>query len=102
MVNEFSDKRVGSAVQDCPLRKQQSAPPHWIELELLGEDDMPIAHAAYEVRVPDGSVAKGFLDDTGFIRIPKVAGEGACQVLFPELDAEAWSAIDAVDARDAD
>lgn len=100
MTAEFSDKRVGTAVQECPLRKQQAAPAHWIELELLGEDDAPIPHAAYEVRMPDGSVAKGFLDDTGFIRIPKVAGEGTCQVLFPELDAKAWSTIDAVDARD--
>ncbi|RFP19563.1 MULTISPECIES: hypothetical protein [unclassified Duganella] len=99
MANEFSDKRVGSAVQECPLQKQPAAPTHWIELELLGDDDSPIPHAAYEVRMPDGSVAKGFLDDTGFIRIQKIAGEGACLVLFPELDAEAWSTIDVVDAR---
>lgn len=99
MADEFTDKRVGSAVQACPLQQEQAAHVHWIELELLGEDDSPIPHAAYELRMPDGSVAKGFLDETGFIRIPRIAGTGTCQVLFPELDAQAWSRIDAVDAR---
>src|ERR1700735_3252462 len=42
----FGSTPVGALVTDCPLRKKGQ---HWIEVELLGEDDEGIPYAAYEV-----------------------------------------------------
>ena len=43
----------------------------------------------YQIELPDGSVAKGTLDQDGFARVDGI-DPGTCKVTFPELDKEAW------------
>ena len=63
--------------------------PNWIELELVDEQDKPVAGEKYEVTLPDGRVAKGTLDQNGFARIDGI-DPGDCKVVFPNLDKETW------------
>lgn len=75
-------------VKPCPLNSVKKL--HWIEIELIGEDDQPVPWERYEVTLPDGTIASGFLDRTGKARVEQVAAAGNCQVTFPDLDAAAW------------
>ncbi|MGD9341404.1 MAG: hypothetical protein PVG76_10755 [Chromatiales bacterium] len=61
----------------------------WIEIELIDEEDQPVAGERYQIELPDGSVAKGTLDQDGFARVDGI-DPGTCKVTFPELDKEAW------------
>ena len=61
----------------------------WIEIELIDEEDQPVPGERYQIELPDGSVAKGTLDQDGFARVDGI-DPGTCKVTFPELDKEAW------------
>ncbi len=71
---------------------------HWIEIELVGEDDKPIPNEKYKVVLPDGSIKEGNLDQNGWVRVESNP-VGKCEVTFPELDKEAWQFIEAVAAK---
>jgi hypothetical protein len=62
----------------------------WIEIQLLGEDDSPIAGAAYELRLPGGKVMRGCLDGEGVAHVDGIP-PGLCEVCFPDLDQDAWT-----------
>jgi hypothetical protein len=64
----------------------------WIEIQLLGEDDSPIAGAAYELRLPGGKLLAGNLDERGTVHLEALPA-GVCEVSFPELDRDAWTPI---------
>jgi hypothetical protein len=57
----------------------------WIEIELLDEDDRGVAREPYWVRLPDGQVREGRLDENGFVRIDAIPC-GTCTVRFPRTD----------------
>jgi hypothetical protein len=78
---------LGSAVAMCPPHPK---PVHWIEIELVGEDDQPIPWEEYLVTLPDGTEAAGYLDENGFVRIDNIEQAGMCRIRFPRLDREAW------------
>lgn len=71
---------------------------HWIEIELVGEDDKPIPDEKYKVVLPDGSEKEGNLDENGWARI-EIAAKGDCEVTFPELDKEALEFIEKAGQR---
>ena len=63
---------------------------HWIEIELVDEDDNPVPGEAYRITLPDGTtVASGTLDHKGQARVDNI-DPGTCKVTFPKLDQEAW------------
>jgi hypothetical protein len=66
---------------------------HWIEIELVGEDNKPIPREKYSVILPDGKVIEGELDEQGWARLESVL-TGDCQVTFPELDKKVWEHIE--------
>jgi hypothetical protein len=72
--------------EDQPGEEKQTS---WIEIELVGEDDKPIAGEAYQITMPDGSVKTGTLDEKGFARVEGM-DPGTCKVTFPDLDKDAW------------
>jgi type VI secretion system secreted protein VgrG len=61
----------------------------WIEIELVDGEGKPMAGEKYEVKLPDGSVASGTLDEKGYARVDGV-DPGKCQVTFPDADQESW------------
>jgi len=67
----------------------EEAPVSWIEIELVDNADKPVPGEGYEVKLPDGKLASGTLDEKGFARIESIP-KGTCQVSFPRLDKEAW------------
>lgn len=60
---------------------------HWIEVQLMSEDDppVPIAGAKYEIELPNGQLRTGVLNDSGMVRLDGIP-PGECKVRFPEYD----------------
>ena len=88
MPETFGDQPVGSAVLTCPFQKAR--PPHWIEIELQGEDGKGIAYEEYLITLPSGRQLRGLLDEHGFARVDAIEDAGECTITFPELDTDAW------------
>jgi len=66
----------------------------WIEIELVGEDDKPIPGKRYRITLPDGSEAKGTLDQNGFARVEGFEkGSGKCKVCFLGIDKNRWGPV---------
>jgi hypothetical protein len=91
MPETFTTTEVGTAVQPCQSGPEPT-PSHWIELEMIGEDDQPIPWEEYEVTLPGGEKVSGYLDDRGWARIDNIDKAGSCRICFPMLDQEAWVA----------
>lgn len=62
----------------------------WIEVELVGEDDSPIAGEPYRLTLSTGRVLEGTLDAHGRVRIERM-NPGTFDLTFPRLDREAWN-----------
>lgn len=73
-----------------PHKESEDEETHWIEIELIDEDDEPVPGEKYEITLPDGSVASGTLDQNGFARVDGIKDAGSCEITFPDLDREAW------------
>jgi hypothetical protein len=76
-----------------PRVREQATEPHWIEIELTGEDGRPIPHEAYNIVTPDGKRFSGRLDSNGRARVDAIAVAGDCQVSFTALDEGAWDLV---------
>lgn len=63
---------------------------HYVEIELLGADDEPMAGEAYKLKLPDGRELSGSLDSRGRALVEDIAKPGTCEVSFPNLTAGAW------------
>lgn len=96
--NQFSDLPPGEVVQTCPLQAEKK-PAHWIEVELIGEDDQPIPYEMYRMQLPDGLEVEGYLDDAGYARIEGLSAAGTCRLHFPALDKDGWQFIETLGAR---
>ena len=64
----------------------------WIEFQLLDEDGNPAPNTAYEIKLPDGSILDGALDQQGVARFDNLEA-GQCQITFPEIDANEWCPV---------
>lgn len=64
--------------------------PGWVEVVLADEEGNPVSGEPYQITLPDGSVAQGTLDATGFVRVEGF-DPGDCQITFPNRDASAWA-----------
>jgi hypothetical protein len=73
--------------------KEKEKALHWIEIQLVGEDDSPVGNMKYRVRLPDGEIVTGTLNDNGFARLDRLEQSGTCEVCFPDLDKEAWTHV---------
>lgn len=62
---------------------------HWIELELLDEEDRPQAQEPYWIRLANGMIQEGLLNDQGIVRIDRIPA-GMSLVKFPTIDREEW------------
>jgi hypothetical protein len=92
MPETFGNRAVGSTVQSCPLAHPtpKPKPVHWVEIQLLGEDDSPISWEEYEITLPEGAKIRGYVDQDGRARVENIAEPGNCVITFPRLDEEAW------------
>jgi len=62
----------------------------WVEIELVDEDDNPVAGVRYKISEPDGTVlAEGTLNQEGKARLEGIR-PGSVIVSFPYLDIDQW------------
>lgn len=82
-------------VQPCQDAAQPK-PQHWLEIELLGEDDKGIPYEPFLVCLPDGQEVQGYLDGAGLARLDGIATAGTCKISFPDRDKDTWHPLDPV------
>ncbi len=80
----FFPKAERAAVQEI-THQVAAEETDWLEIELLDEQDRPIADEPFKVELADGSVQEGKLGQNGRARVEGVK-PGACQVSFPERE----------------
>jgi hypothetical protein len=78
---------------------KQERPVYWIEIELAGEDGTPIPDAAYRVTPNGKAPIEGRLDQDGWARVDGLDSADLCEVVFPELDREAWERKEILPAK---
>ena len=90
---------AGSSGAPPPRRRTSNPPPPsssstreektWVEVRLVDDDGNPVAGAQYKLKITDGSVREGSLDDDGRVRVNGI-DPGSCTVWFPEYDGKEW------------
>lgn len=86
---------LASAIEELASEPTEPPTPReteltWIEVELVGEDDKPIAGERYRLTLSTGRVLEGSLDAQGRVRIERMT-PGTFDLTFPRLDEEAWN-----------
>lgn len=61
---------------------------HWVEIELLDEDDQPVVGERCRIVLPDDREVITRTDKDGLVRVDRIIA-GQCLVYFPDLDTEA-------------
>ena len=93
---EQAEKKEGkygaAAVEPHKPTEEDTEEKSWIEIEMVDEEDNPVASEKYKITLPDGKVAQGTLDNKGFARVEGIE-PGTCQITFPKLDKDAWEKI---------
>jgi hypothetical protein len=74
----------GSPVQKCPASS-------WVRIELLDEDDEPVAGAAFRVETSDGEVHEGTTGADGGATLSGLKPGGPVTVTFPDYDQSYWT-----------
>lgn len=83
------DDEVGGTLVRCESDAPAQPGTHWIEIELVGEDDAPIIGERYRLVLDDGRVLEGVIGRSGVVRVESL-GAAPCRLEFPRLDGEAW------------
>ena len=89
MKPSFDERPHDQVIEPCSIQQSKPAP-HWLEIELLGEDDGPIPWEEYLVELPSGQLIRGYLDEQGIGRLDRLQEVGVCRICFPQLDRAAW------------
>lgn len=63
----------------------------WIEIMLVDDDGAPVPGERFSLRLPDGTLREGRLDDEGRARVAGIDA-GECEVRWPDLEDEAVEA----------
>lgn len=88
----------GSTTPPPPRRSRSSSPPPassnrpektWVDIQLLDPSGNPVPGAKYKLKITDGSVREGTLDDQGRVHVAGL-DPGSCTVWFPDYDAKEW------------
>lgn len=86
------------STQVDPAAADSNPPPeevedHWIGVELVDEDGKPVPDEPYKVKLPDGTIQSGRLDEKGRARIEGITESGQAQISFPGLHGDEWKAV---------
>ena len=67
----------------------QSSRNSWISIELKDKKGHPQPNEGYEIKLPDGTISSGTLDQRGRARVEGIPS-GQCEVRFPRLHNSEW------------
>lgn len=62
-------------------------PPESIDIVLLDEADKGIGNEKFQIALPNGDVAQGFLGPDGTAHVDGIEPGGDCKIRFPDIDA---------------
>ncbi len=66
-------------------KKEENTKPHWLGIELKDDEGNPIPGEEYKVKLPDGTIKSGRLDDLGKAMVENVPEGGTAEVFFPRI-----------------
>jgi hypothetical protein len=64
---------------------------HSVMIELLDVEGNPVPGEPYRIKLPNGKVVNGKLDENGKAHVTGIEQAGTCQVCFYERDAAIWA-----------
>lgn len=64
----------------------------WVEFQLFDDKGKPVPKAKYKVKIPDGSILDGTLNEEGVVRVDNI-DPGQCQITFTEFEGEQWEPL---------
>jgi hypothetical protein len=73
------------AAEPPPPKKEKT----WVEFRLVNDEGKPVPGARYKLKITDGSVREGSLDDNGSVRVPSL-DPGMCEISFLDYDQREW------------
>jgi hypothetical protein len=82
--------KVDDAEWVTPTRTVPKPELHWIELEVLDTEGVPLAGERFLLTDPAGKEHSGNLNRQGFVRIEPILA-GNCKVRFPGVDECEWA-----------
>ncbi len=88
---EDADQRSGLAGEGMRPRPAALAreTKTWVEFQLIDVDGNHVSNAMYKVKLPDGSIVNGRLNEQGLVRFNNI-DPGQCEITFTEIDAREW------------
>jgi hypothetical protein len=69
----------------------RARPKSWVEIALVDDEGMPVPGERFALRLPDGTLREGRLDDEGRARFTDIDA-GECELRWPDLEDEAVEA----------
>lgn len=87
---EVEAEKAKQEAKSAPLRAPRKT--SWIEINLRDMEGQPVPGKRYRIKMPDGSIAEGSLDNFGHAEYFGI-NPGTCAVSFPDLDADAWERV---------
>jgi phage baseplate assembly protein gpV len=74
---------------NTPVEERPPLDLHAIEITVVNALDQPAVGVYYELRTPDGRTRTGTTDSAGLIKLDDIEQPGDCQLVFPDIDAQA-------------
>ena len=88
-VRDSQMEKLGDSNPNQPVVKACANNPHWIEFQLVDQDNNPVPGEPYKVRLPDKSIFTGTLNNEGKVRFDCIIA-GQASISFTGLDKPEW------------
>jgi hypothetical protein len=62
---------------------------HWIQIQVVDDDDLPVPGVAMELKLPNGRVSRVRADSQGVVYVSDIDA-GQCELRLTQFDAEVW------------
>jgi type VI secretion system secreted protein VgrG len=64
----------------------------WITIRIVDADDEPLRGVAYQLRMPNGAIRRGTVDEDGQVTFHGI-DPGECELTLPEIDEGYWEKV---------
>jgi hypothetical protein len=88
-IRDSQMKVIADSSPNQPMIQCCANSPHWIEFQLVDQDNNPVPGEPYKVRLSDQSIFTGTLDNDGKVRIDSIVA-GQATICFTGMDKKEW------------